>query len=67
MVSVVFTLVSCEKNQDENNNLIQISRLFQNNIQACQDYFSNNMELVKQSFVIDAENGGTIRVTPIPK
>ena len=61
LVSVVFTLVSCEKNQDENNNPNPNQPVVpENNIQACQDYFSNNMELVKQSFVIDAENGGTI-------
>ena len=61
LVSAVFILASCDKNQDENNNQNPNQPVVpENNIQAMQDYFSNNMELAKQSFVIDAENGGTI-------
>ena len=61
LISAIFILASCYKNQDENNNQNPNQPVVpENNIQALQDYFSNNMELAKQSFVIDAENGGTI-------
>ena len=55
-------LVSCDKTSDVNNNPNQ-TIVPVNNIQALQNYFSNNMELAKQSFTIDAASGGTITST----
>ena len=64
LASAILIFASCDKNQDENNNVGPNQPIVpENNIQALQDYFSNNIELAKQSFIIDAESGGTITST----
>lgn len=57
LAGAAFLLASCDKNQDSNNPNPVVP---ENNIQAIQSYFSNNMENIKQSFTIDASSGGSL-------